>query len=60
MNRSVFRPLRSRSAAAALLLTGALITMAGCDNAPSATVAGPAAQFARAATPAPSQAAVQA
>lgn len=34
--------------------------MAGCDSAPSATVAGPAAQFSRAATPAAAQAAVQA
>lgn len=34
--------------------------MAGCDSAPSATVAGPSAQLSRAATPAAAQAAVQA
>lgn len=60
MNRSLFLSLRSLSAHSALLLTGALLTLAGCDSAPSAAVAGPATQFARAATPAASPAAVQA
>jgi carbonic anhydrase len=60
MPRSAFRPVRSRSTRSALLLTGALLTLTGCDGTPSAAVAGPAAQFARAATPTASPAAVQA